>query len=110
MRNFAISSTGGDFRSTSLSQVINTDPINKLIVRMWLARSQGIGKSDDVPQNFQSKRTRTLAFAVDIQHVGRSAIDLAASVAVCSERLRSTVASCKCLSKGMLELSYGFGD
>jgi ATP-dependent helicase IRC3 len=49
-----------DFSTTSLARVINTEPINKLIVRSWLSRTQG----NDGP-----RRSRTLVFAVDIQHV-----------------------------------------
>lgn len=62
---------GADFNSTSLARVINTEPINRLIVRSWLAKARGHSGADaerscapsDVP------RTRTLVFAVNIQHV-----------------------------------------
>lgn len=51
---------GSDFSTTSLARVINTKPINKLILRSWLSRTQG---------NEESRRSRTLIFAVNIQHV-----------------------------------------
>ncbi|UZJ56303.1 hypothetical protein CBS101457_005623 [Exobasidium rhododendri] len=53
-------SGGSDFSTTSLARAINTPPINKLIVRSWLSRTQ----ADD-----SRKRSRTLIFAVNIQHV-----------------------------------------
>ena len=51
---------GSDFTTTGLARVINTAPINKLIVRSWLSRTQGT----DAP-----RRSRTLVFAVNVQHV-----------------------------------------
>jgi ATP-dependent helicase IRC3 len=51
---------GSDFSTTSLARVINTEPINKLVVRSWLSRTQ---------VDVEVKRSRTLIFAVNIQHV-----------------------------------------
>lgn len=56
----SIAAEGSDFNTTSLARVINTTPINRLIVRSWLSRTQS--QEDE-------KRTRTLVFAVNIQHV-----------------------------------------
>lgn len=63
---------GADFATTSLARVINTPVVNTLIVRSWLSRTQG--KPED-PQStaasatHTARRTRTLVFAVNVQHV-----------------------------------------
>jgi ATP-dependent helicase IRC3 len=45
----------GDFQPGELSEVVNTDQINKVTVRSWLAKAEG--------------RKSTLAFCVDLAHV-----------------------------------------
>ncbi|CRK11369.1 hypothetical protein BN1723_001740 [Verticillium longisporum] len=45
----------GDFQAGELSRVVNTDQINEITVRSWLARAQG--------------RRSTLVFCVDLVHV-----------------------------------------
>lgn len=45
----------GDFKAGELSEVVNTDEINKVTVRSWLAKTEG--------------RKSTLAFCVDLAHV-----------------------------------------
>ncbi|TVY90397.1 putative mitochondrial ATP-dependent helicase [Lachnellula willkommii] len=45
----------GDFKPGELSEVVNTDEINKVTVRSWLAKTEG--------------RKSTLAFCVDLAHV-----------------------------------------
>ncbi|RXG49706.1 hypothetical protein VDGE_00358 [Verticillium dahliae] len=45
----------GDFQAGELSRVVNTDQINEITVRSWLARAQG--------------RRSTLVFCVDLAHV-----------------------------------------
>jgi len=49
------SGTNGDFQTSALSQAINTNKTNELVVKCWLARAQG--------------RQSTLVFCVDINHV-----------------------------------------
>jgi ATP-dependent helicase IRC3 len=46
---------GGDFQPGELSQVVNTDQINEITVRSWLAKAEG--------------RESTLVFCVDLAHV-----------------------------------------
>ncbi|KAG8972126.1 hypothetical protein FRC05_010294 [Tulasnella sp. 425] len=50
-----VSTTTGDFNPTSLAHVVNTDSINKLVVRTWLDRA--------------ANRKSTLVFCVNISHV-----------------------------------------
>ncbi|KAG8916856.1 hypothetical protein FRC01_002836, partial [Tulasnella sp. 417] len=50
-----ISSKTGDFNPTSLAHIVNTDSINKLVVRTWLDRA--------------ANRKSTLVFCVNISHV-----------------------------------------
>ena len=45
----------GDFQPSELSQVVNTDQVNEITVRSWLAKAQG--------------RKSTLVFCVDLAHV-----------------------------------------
>lgn len=45
----------GDFQPSELSQVINTEHINEITVRSWLAKAQG--------------RESTLVFCVDVAHI-----------------------------------------
>jgi ATP-dependent helicase IRC3 len=45
----------GDFQASDLSQAVNTNEINQITVRSWLANAQG--------------RNSTLAFCVDLAHV-----------------------------------------
>lgn len=45
----------GDFRPAELSQVVNTEQVNELTVRSWLAKAEG--------------RKSTLVFCVDLAHV-----------------------------------------
>lgn len=45
----------GDFLPSELSQVVNTEGVNNITVRSWLAKAQG--------------RKSTLAFCVDLEHV-----------------------------------------
>ncbi|KAI1817957.1 P-loop containing nucleoside triphosphate hydrolase protein [Poronia punctata] len=49
------SGAGGDFQSGELSRVINTEEINEITVRSWLAKASG--------------RKSTLVFCVDLAHV-----------------------------------------
>ncbi|KAG7103811.1 putative mitochondrial ATP-dependent helicase irc3 like protein [Verticillium longisporum] len=49
------SGVNGDFQAGELSRVVNTDQINEITVRSWLARAQG--------------RKSTLVFCVDLAHV-----------------------------------------
>ncbi|KAK8128278.1 P-loop containing nucleoside triphosphate hydrolase protein [Apiospora sp. TS-2023a] len=49
------SGANGDFLPGELSQVVNTEQVNKITVRSWLAKAQG--------------RKSTLVFCVDIAHV-----------------------------------------
>lgn len=49
------SGINGDFLPSELSQVVNTEQVNKITVRSWLAKAQG--------------RKSTLVFCVDIEHV-----------------------------------------
>lgn len=46
---------GGDFQPSQLSRVVNTDQVNEITVRSWLAKAEG--------------RKSTLAFCVDLNHV-----------------------------------------
>ncbi|KAJ7596983.1 P-loop containing nucleoside triphosphate hydrolase protein [Mycena floridula] len=55
LTDVTINSRTGDFNPTSLSQVINTDTINTLVVQTWLDRA--------------STRKSTLVFCVNIAHV-----------------------------------------
>ncbi|KIO24812.1 hypothetical protein M407DRAFT_212090, partial [Tulasnella calospora MUT 4182] len=50
-----ISTKTGDFNPTSLAHIVNTDSINKLVVRTWLDRA--------------ANRKSTLVFCVNISHV-----------------------------------------
>ncbi|KAI1788749.1 P-loop containing nucleoside triphosphate hydrolase protein [Ganoderma leucocontextum] len=50
-----INSNSGDFNPTSLAHVINTKPVNELIVRTWLDKAAG--------------RKSTLVFCVNLAHV-----------------------------------------
>ncbi|KAM5529998.1 hypothetical protein V8D89_016337 [Ganoderma adspersum] len=50
-----VNSTSGDFNPTSLAHVINTQPVNELIVRTWLDKGAG--------------RKSTLVFCVNLAHV-----------------------------------------
>ncbi|KIO24974.1 hypothetical protein M407DRAFT_25721 [Tulasnella calospora MUT 4182] len=50
-----ISTKTGDFNPTSLAHIVNTDSINKLVVRTWLDRT--------------ANRKSTLVFCVNISHV-----------------------------------------
>lgn len=60
--------SGADFSTASLASAINTPPINTLIVRTWLSRTQGdTGPGSSSPH--VAHRSRTLVFAVNIQHV-----------------------------------------
>ncbi len=47
--------TGGDFQPGELSKVVNTDQINEITVRTWLAKAKG--------------RKSTLVFCVDLNHI-----------------------------------------
>jgi ATP-dependent helicase IRC3 len=49
------SSANGDFQSSALSKIINTDETNLLLVQTWAAKAAG--------------RTSTLIFCVDLSHV-----------------------------------------
>jgi ATP-dependent helicase IRC3 len=48
-------SSGGDFQTSALSKIINTDETNDLVVKAWLTKAK--------------ERSSTLAFCVDLSHV-----------------------------------------
>lgn len=73
MSGVTVSTTTGDFNPTSLAHVVNTDSINKLVVRTWLDRAGGLGviwrnAVTDLAW-FLENRKSTLVFCVNISHV-----------------------------------------
>ncbi|KAH8930105.1 P-loop containing nucleoside triphosphate hydrolase protein [Atractiella rhizophila] len=55
LSNVIVSTTSGDFMPTSLSHVVNTDSVNKLVVRSWMEKA--------------GNRRSSLVFGVTIDHV-----------------------------------------
>jgi len=65
-------SQAGDFNPTSLAKVVNTDPINDLVVRAWIDRACTSHLSTLPAPDFNSlpaERKSTLVFCVNIAHV-----------------------------------------
>ncbi|CAA7258701.1 unnamed protein product [Cyclocybe aegerita] len=56
LKDVTVNSRNGDFNPTSLSQVINTDTMNDVVVKAWIDRAGSTRKS-------------TLVFCVDVAHV-----------------------------------------
>lgn len=61
---------GGDFQTASLARVVNTDTVNRLIVRTWLQRAWPKASTEhDEGAGADRRRRSTLIFAVNVQHV-----------------------------------------
>ncbi|KAH8100659.1 P-loop containing nucleoside triphosphate hydrolase protein [Cristinia sonorae] len=55
LKDVTVSSRSGDFNSTSLAHVVNTDTVNQLVLQTWLDRA--------------SSRSSTVIFCVNLAHV-----------------------------------------
>ncbi|KAF7519439.1 hypothetical protein G7054_g13089 [Neopestalotiopsis clavispora] len=62
------SGANGDFQPAELSRVVNTDQVNEITVRSWLAKAYAGGGAGD-GNDSNNRRKSTLVFCVDLSHV-----------------------------------------